>query len=90
MTKHQDTGQCCLVIHHDGHGDCFICTCGAHVRPHQWREHTDAAIMELAAKRDAEAAVIEAAKAFAARPSLITEQVLIGFVSTLRALEEDA
>jgi hypothetical protein len=38
----------------------------------------------------AEAAVIKAAKAFAARPSLITEQVLIGFVSTLRALEEDA
>jgi hypothetical protein len=36
----------------------------------------------------AQAAVIEAAKAFAARPSLITEQVLIGFVSTLRALEE--
>jgi hypothetical protein len=34
--------------------------------------------------------VIEAAKAFAARPSLITEQVLIGFVSTLRALEGDA
>ena len=40
--------------------------------------------------RDAERAVIEAAKAFAARPSLITEQVLIGFVSTLRALEGDA
>ena len=38
----------------------------------------------------AHAAVIEAAKAFAARPSLITEQVLIGFVSTLRALEGDA
>ena len=38
----------------------------------------------------AHAAVIEAAKAFAARPSLITEQVLIGFVSTLRALEGGA
>ena len=44
----------------------------------------------LTREREAEAAVIEAAKAFAARPSLITEQVLIGFVSTLRALEGDA
>jgi Mg-chelatase subunit ChlI len=42
------------------------------------------------AHRDAERAVIEVAKLFAARPSLTTQHVLIGFVSTLRALEGDA
>jgi hypothetical protein len=47
-------------------------------------------VRDDSAHRDAERAVVEAAKAFAARPSLITEQVLIGFVSTLRALEGDA
>lgn len=90
MTTHKDTNMRCLVFHTDGHGQCIICACGAHVRPHEWREHIGAAVEALAAKRDAEAAVIEAAKAFAARPSLITEQVLIGFVATLRALEGDA
>jgi hypothetical protein len=47
-------------------------------------------VRDDSAHRGAERAVIEAAKAFAARPSLITEQVLIGFVSTLRALEGHA
>ena len=42
----------------------------------------------LRAHKEAEQAVIAAAKAFAARPSLIAEQVLIGFVLTLRAVEE--
>jgi hypothetical protein len=89
MTTHKDVGRAAVPIS-DGYIQCIVCACGAHVRPHEWREHIGAAVTALAAKRDAEAAVIEAAKAFAACPSLITEQVLIGFVSTLRALEGDA
>ena len=89
MTTHKDVGRAAVPIS-DGYIQCIVCACGAHVRPHEWREHIGAAVEALSAKRDAEAAVIQAAKAFAARPSLITEQVLIGFVSTLRALEGDA
>jgi hypothetical protein len=89
MTTHKDVGRAAVPIS-DGYIQCILCECGAFVRPHEWREHIGAAVEALSAKRDAEAAVIEAAKAFAARPSLITEQVLIGFVSTLRALEGGA
>jgi hypothetical protein len=87
----------CLVFHTDGHGQCIICTCGAHVRPHQWREHIGAAVEALSAKRDAEAAVIEAAKALvnAVYPPKIENYreymtAVDNLVSTLRALEGDA
>jgi len=63
MTTHKDVGQRCLVLHADGHGQCVICACVAQVRPHEWREHIGAAVEALSAKRDAEAAVIKAAKA---------------------------
>jgi len=100
MTTHNDTNMRCLVFHTDGHGQCVICACGAHVRPHQWREHIGAAVTALSAKRDAEAAVIEAAKA---RVDVISPpkdtnyseyQAAAGElyvrVSVLRALEGDA
>jgi hypothetical protein len=84
----------CLVFHADGHGQCVICACGAHVRPHEWREHIGAAVEALAAKRDAEAAVIEAAKAF--RDSATNRQLVVAnarledAVDALRELEGDA
>jgi hypothetical protein len=99
MTKHQDTGQRCLVMHHDGYGQCVICECGAHVRPHEWREHIGAAVEALSAKRDAEAAVIEAAKAIRDVPFTYqfgSEHWIQAFdkldiaVTALRALEGDA
>jgi hypothetical protein len=100
MTKHQDTGQRCLVMHHDGYGQCFICACGKHVRPHEWMEHIGAAVEALSAKRDAEAAVIEAAKAMVdviapPKDSNYNEyQAAAGElcvrVNVLRALEGDA
>jgi hypothetical protein len=82
----------CLVFHTDGHGQCLICACGAHVRPHEWLEHIGAAVEALSAKRDAEAAVIAAAKAFCADRSSITltlEHQLIDAVAALRAVEGD-
>jgi hypothetical protein len=63
MTTHKDVGARCLYAHYDGDGQCIICACGEHVRPHEWREHIGAAVEALSAKRDAEAAVIGAAKA---------------------------
>jgi hypothetical protein len=62
MTTHKDTGARCLHVHYSGYGQCIVCECGAEVRPHQWREHIGAAVESLAAKREAEAAVIEKAK----------------------------
>ena len=100
MTKHQDTGQRCLVLHADGQGQCVICACGAHVRPHEWREHISFAVEALSAKRDAEAAVIKAAKAMVdvimpPKDSSYKEykaaaSELCVRVSVLRALEGDA
>jgi hypothetical protein len=70
----------CLVFHKDGHGQCVICSCGAHVRPHEWREHIGAAVEALSAKRDAEAAVIEAAKAqLKAADALRTHSCILSF-----------
>ena len=94
MTTHQDTNMRCLVFHTDGHGQCVICLCGAHVRPHEWREHIGAAVEALAAKRDAEAAVVEAAKTLFDSPT--TRQWVVAIdrledaVDALRALEGDA
>lgn len=90
MTTHKDTNMRCLVLHKDGHGQCIICACGAHVRPHEWREHISFAVTALSVKRDAEAAVIEAAKAFVQTPRLVSEAALKDAVLTLRALEWDA
>ena len=99
MTKHQDTNMRCLVFHKDGHGQCIICACGKHVRPHEWREHIGAAVEALAAKRDAEAAVIAAAKAIRDVPFTYqfgSEHWIQAFdkldiaVTALRALEGDA
>jgi hypothetical protein len=89
----------CLVFHTDGHGQCVICACGAHVRPHEWREHIGVAVEALAAKRDAEAAVIEAAKAIRDVPFTYqfgSEHWIQAFdkldiaVTALRELEGDA
>jgi hypothetical protein len=77
-------------VHYEGYG----CECGAEVRPQKWREHIGAAVEALSAKRDAEAAVIEAAKAF--RDSATNRQLVVandrleGAVDALRALEGDA
>ncbi len=103
MTTHQDTNMRCLVFHTDGHGQCVICACGAHVRPHRWREHIGAAVEFLAAKREAEAAVIEAAKvaemtltsmahAEALYGGQLPDQVLdlLDAIKKLRTLEGDA
>jgi hypothetical protein len=94
MTTHQDTGQRCLVLHADGHGQCVICACGAHVRPHEWREHIGAAVESLAAKREAEAAVVEAAKTLrdsaTKRQWAVANDRLEDAVDALRALEGDA
>jgi hypothetical protein len=41
---HHDTGMRCCVYHYDessGQG-CIHCSCGAQVRPHDWREHSGA------------------------------------------------
>ena len=86
MTTHKDVGARCLHVHYEGYG----CECGAEVRPHEWREHIGAAVEALSAKRDAEAAVIEAAKAFVQTPRLVSEAALKDAVLTLRALEWDA
>jgi hypothetical protein len=90
MIIHKDTGVRCAVMHHDGYGPCIVCECNAHVRPHEWREHIGFAVEALSAKRDAEAAVIEAAKAFVQTPRLVSEAALKDAVLTLRALEGDA
>ena len=66
----------------------YCTTCEQTVHP--THPHSCFSAAAQRAHKNAEKAVIEAAKEFAARPSLITEQVLIGFVSTLRALEGDA
>ncbi len=62
MTTHKEVGRAAVPIS-DGYIECILCECGAFVRPHEWREHIGAAVEALSAKRDAEAAVIEAAKA---------------------------
>jgi hypothetical protein len=83
----------CLVFHKDGHGQCVICACGAHVRPHEWREHIGAAVEALSAKRDAEAAVIASAKALrdsATKQRAAANDRLEDAVDALRALEGDA
>jgi hypothetical protein len=100
MTTHQDTGQRCLVIHRDVYGQCIICACGKHVRPHEWMEHIGAAVEALSAKRDAEAAVIEAAKAMVDvvhppkienyREYMAALDNLVAAVTALRALKGDA
>jgi hypothetical protein len=81
-------------MHQDGYGQCIICSCGKHVRPHEWREHIGAAVEALSAKSEAEAAVIEAAKAFCDAPterqSTFAEDRLEDAVAALRALEGDA
>jgi hypothetical protein len=94
MTTHKDTGARCLHVHYEGYG----CECGAEVRPHEWREHIGAAAEALAAKRDAEAAVIAAAKAWNEVEALAyhmkekqnAEGALVRAVDALRALEGDA
>ena len=98
MIIHKDTGVRCAVMHQDGYGPCIVCECNAHVRPHYWREHISFAVEALAAKRDAEAAVIEAAKAWEEVEILAyhmkerqnAEGALVRAVDALRALEEDA
>jgi hypothetical protein len=94
MTTHKDTGARCLHVHYCGYGQCIVCECGAHVRPHKWREHIGAAVEALAAKRDAEAAVIEAAKALrdseTNRQWVVANDRLEDAVDALRALEGDA
>jgi hypothetical protein len=100
MIIHKDTGVRCAVAHQDGYGECIVCECNAYVRPHEWREHISAAVEALATKRDAEAAVIETAKAVVdviAPPkdtSYREYQAAAGElcvrVSVLRALEGDA
>jgi hypothetical protein len=93
MTTHKDVGRAAVPIS-DGYIECILCECGAFVRPHEWREHIGAAVEALAAKRDAEAAVIEAAKAL--RDSATNQQwvvangILKPAVDALRALEGDA
>ena len=102
MIIHKDTGVRCAVMHHDGYGPCIVCECNAHVRPHEWREHISFAVEALSAKRDAEAAVIEAAKvaemtltsmahAEALYGGQLADQVLdlLDAIKKLRALEGD-
>ena len=89
MRTHKDVGRAAVPIS-DGYIECILCECGAFVRPHEWREHIGAAVEALSAKRDAEAAVIEAAKAFVQTPRLVSEAALKDAVLTLRALEGDA
>jgi len=64
------------------------------VRPHEWREHIDTAVEALPAKRDAEAAVVEAAKALrdsaTKREWAVANDRLEDAVDALRALEGDA
>ena len=91
MTKHQDTGQRCMVIHRDVYGQCIICACGKHVRPHEWMEQIGAAVEALSAKRDAEAAVIAEAKEWAQREDAdALDGRLARAVAALIALEGDA
>jgi hypothetical protein len=94
MTTHKDTGARCLHVHYGGYGQCIVCECGSHVRPHQWREHIGAAVEALSAKRDAEAAVVEAAKALrdsaTKRQWAVANDRLEDAVDALRALEGDA
>jgi len=91
MTTHKDVGVLCLVAHYDGYGQYIICACCAHVRPHEWRDHINAAATALAAKRDAEAAVIEAAKAWSQRQGgHVLDAGLVRAVDALLAIEGDA
>jgi hypothetical protein len=93
MTTHKDVGRAAVPIS-DGYIQCILCECGAFVRLHEWREHIGAAVEALSAKRDAEAAVIEAAKALFDSPT--TRQWVVAIdrledaVDALRALEGDA
>ena len=97
MTAHQDSGLCCLVFHGDGGGQCIECTCGVKVRPREWQAHIDAAEKEdarlkrLARLHEAERAVIEAAKDWAALHedggAWNTNSALFTAVATLRELE---
>ena len=93
MNTHKDVGRASVPIS-DGYIQCILCECGAFVRPHEWREHIGAAVEALSAKRDAEAAVIEAAKTLFNSPT--TRQWVVAIdrledaVDALRALEGDA
>jgi hypothetical protein len=92
MRTHKDVGRAAVPIS-DGYIECILCECGAFVRPHEWREHIGAAVEALSAKRDAEAAVIEAAKALrdaTSRQWFDAMDRLDDAVDALRALEGDA
>ena len=99
MTKHKDVGRAAVPVS-DGYIQCILCECGAFVRPHEWRGHIGAAVEALAAKRDAEAAVIEAAKAMVGvvhppkienyREYMTALGNLVAAVAAIRALEGDA
>jgi hypothetical protein len=100
MNTHKDVGRAAVPLSDGRYIQCILCECGAFVRPHEWREHI-AAVEALSAKRDAEAAVVEAAKVmadFLVEPSktdsyneyLDAKVFLLTTVAALRALEEDA
>jgi hypothetical protein len=92
MRTHKDVGRAAVPIS-DGYIQCILCECGAFVRPHEWREHIGAAVESLSAKRDAEAAVIEAARAWATNQRgwlKPLDEALAEAVDALRALEVGA
>jgi hypothetical protein len=94
MITHQDTGQRSFIAGEIPTVFSIVCACGKHVRENEWREHIGAAVTALSAKRDAEAAVIEAAKALrdsaTKRQWAVANDRLEDAVDALRALEGDA
>jgi hypothetical protein len=95
MTTHKDTSKRSFISGEIPTVFSIVCACGKHVRPHEWRDHIGAAVEALSAKRDAEAAVIEAAKAFRDSAHVSSEWYtandrLEDAVDALRALEGDA